>query len=257
MAGHKHHSVVFPSTDWDQVRQAVMLDSDAGRLALEQLCKEYRPVIRAYMSGVGLIKTPSDVMDADDLTQEFLSGDFLHRLVPQADASRGRFRHFILHGLRLFLMSHKERLFAQKRGAGIVHENIEDQEWMPGQTLNFRLLDLPWALAVFQRAARRMRQRYLDNGELDKFDELWRLLWSDAASKHRFLEANPGVKPDAVNQRLRRFRVSLRECLRHEVERTVLHKSPAKRADAVEEEMADLIEVLAKDVPADQLYGCL
>ncbi len=257
MADPKHHSFVFPSTDWEMVRQAAMLGTEEGRLALEQLCREYRPVIRACMSGIGYVKERLAVMDVDDLTQEFLSGDFLHRLVPQADQSRGCFRHFILHGLRLFLMSHREKLSAQKRGGGIVHENIEGHEWMPGEACNFRPLDRPWALDMFQRAARRMRQHYLRGGEIERFNELWALLWSDTSSRRVFLESSPGLKPDALTQRLHRFRVGLRECLRHEVEKTVLRDSAKERADAVDEEMTHLLDVLSKEVPPESLYGCL
>ncbi len=247
MADHKRHSVIFPITDWEMVRQAAALGSEEARAALERLCQSYRPAIRACLIGIGAARE-----DVDDLTQEFLSRDFLDRLVPEADAGRGRFRYYILHGARMFMMSYWEKRSALKRGGGVFHEKIEDHEDLPGPAWSERVLDREWACLAFKNAAMRLRQRYREQDRMEEFQALWELLWADGPSARRLFEATTGRSPDVTSQRLRRFRVGLRECLWNEVKKTTCGDMAN-----TEQEMAHMMDVLAKDVPAAWLYGCL
>lgn len=247
MSDHKRHSVIFPATDWEMVRHAAAMGSEEAREALECLCQSYRPAIRACLIGIGAARE-----DVDDLTQEFLSKDFLDRLVPQADPGRGRFRYFILHGLRMFMMAFWEKRSALKRGGGVFHEKIEDHEDLPSPMWSEHVLDREWACLIFKRAATRLRQRYLDQGRLEEFEALWGMLWAEDRAKRRLFEAETGLSPDVTNQRLRRFRTGLRECLWNEVKKTT-----SGDIDDTGQEMAHMMEVLAKDVPLASLYGCL
>jgi hypothetical protein len=85
----------FPPTRWSLVLAAGGSTSAAARQALETLCANYWPPIYAFLRRAG-----HSAEDARDLTQAF----FVHLLTSAtfatADATRGRFRSYLLEVLR-------------------------------------------------------------------------------------------------------------------------------------------------------------
>jgi DNA-directed RNA polymerase specialized sigma24 family protein len=104
-----------PTGHWSVVRAAGRRDSEQATAALEQLCRTYWYPIYAYARRSGL--TPAD---AEDLTQEFfarlVAGDFLAR----ADPAKGRFRSYLLAGLKHLLCDERKKAGRLKRGEGTI-----------------------------------------------------------------------------------------------------------------------------------------
>ncbi|HMO66010.1 MAG TPA: sigma factor [Verrucomicrobiota bacterium] len=104
----------FPVTRW-----SLVLDVRAGparsREALETLLRLYWPPLYAFLRADG--QAPED---ARDLLQGFLARLLEREDLARLEPGRGRFRSYLLAGLRNHLVSEVRRESAAKRGAGAV-----------------------------------------------------------------------------------------------------------------------------------------
>jgi DNA-directed RNA polymerase specialized sigma24 family protein len=92
----------FPHTRWTLIRQVGQTDPAAQRAALTTLLTRYQPALRSYLRVVKRLTQH----ETDDLLQAFITEQVLEReLVQKADASRGRFRTFLLTSLNNFTVS--------------------------------------------------------------------------------------------------------------------------------------------------------
>src|SRR5512144_1013499 len=104
---------LFTTTHWSVVLATADQDSPQGAAALEKLCRTYWYPLYAYVRRRGYSHE-----DAQDLTQGFLLQLLERHAFARADASKGRFRSFLLAALSYFLSDERERAAAQKRGGG-------------------------------------------------------------------------------------------------------------------------------------------
>lgn len=81
----------FPTTQWTLLAIATMNGDETSREALEELCRVYRaPVLQFFR------KHLDDPADAEDLTQELLSGLTQRRIWRRGQPDMGRFRTYLL-----------------------------------------------------------------------------------------------------------------------------------------------------------------
>ena len=104
---------MFATTHWSVVLATADADSPHALAALEQLCRTYWYPLYTYVRRRGYGHE-----DAQDLTQGFLLQLLERHSFARADASKGRFRSFLLAGLNYFLSDQHDRATAQKRGGG-------------------------------------------------------------------------------------------------------------------------------------------
>lgn len=211
----------FPVTRWSLVFE-VRSDPARSRAALEALLRLYWPPLHAFLLADG--QAPED---ARDLVQGFLS-----RLLERADLARvepgrGRFRSYLLAGLRNYLVSERRREQAAKRGAGAVVslDTEEAAAWLaerpaPGAGPE-AAFDRQWARLVLQRALERLRREQEAQDKLAQYEALAPALGGDAADGHEALARRLGMSAGAVAVALHRLRRRLRELVRHEVIQTV------------------------------------
>ena len=174
----------FPETQWSMVLRSDAAGDTRAHAALESLCLRYWYPLYTFVRRQG-----RDHHEAEDSTQEFfarlLSAEGLKRARPE----RGRFRTFLLSGMRNFLTSEWRRDHAAKRGGGAVpvplgpadfderfcHEPA-DSGLTPEQAF-----DRSWALGMIDRAVGELRAEYMrsDRGEL--FDALAPQMWESSA----------------------------------------------------------------------------
>jgi len=153
----------FPVTCWSLILQAASRPSAASREALGKLCQEYWPPLYAYLRRLG-----HDPHSAKDLVQGYLA-----RLIEREDLEavgpgKGRFRSYLLVGLRNFLISEVRRENAQKRGGGAEAVSIDadeaeadrgavfDRELTPDEAFDRR-----WAETILLHAVEALGQEYL------------------------------------------------------------------------------------------------
>ncbi len=84
----------FVTTHWSVVLASADQDSPQARAALEKLCRTYWYPLYCYIRRRGYSHE-----DAQDLTQGFLLQLLERHSFARVDASKGRFRSFLLAGL--------------------------------------------------------------------------------------------------------------------------------------------------------------
>jgi RNA polymerase sigma factor (sigma-70 family) len=231
----------FATTHWSVVLAAGQSATIDAREALEQLCRTYWYPLYFYLRRCG-----SSPEDAEDLVQEFfarlLSKDYLGR----ADPQKGRFRSFLLSGIKNLLCDQHDRSNRIKRGGGKPVVSLDapsaearyQLEPVDGSAPD-RAFDRSWATALLERAATRLRTEYAQSGRTELFEQLtdFRL---DQESQVSYVEAarQLGLSQSAVRSAIYRLRQRHRELVREEIAQTLA--DPAE----LEEEVRYLLRVI-------------
>jgi len=231
----------FPATRWSVILQVASPTSGAARLALEELCRAYWAPLYAYLRRSG-----HDPQMAQDTVQGFLA-----RLLEREDllnvaAEKGRFRSFLLAGLRNFLVSEARRAKAQKRGAGAAMISLDDEDAeatcrgvLAGDLPPDAAFDRRWAEVILEHSLEHLRREYAAKGRGDLFEALKFALAGDRAEDYAECGRRLGMTSGAVAVAVHRLRARLRELVRHEVAQTV------SSHDMLEEEMRNLLAIFA------------
>ena len=104
----------FTTTHWSLIVAAEETGNPSAPEALADLCSTYWGPVYGYLRRRGY-----DADRAQDLTQGFFSQILERRFFKEARRERGRFRTFLLSGLKYYLSHERERETAQKRGGGM------------------------------------------------------------------------------------------------------------------------------------------
>lgn len=227
-----------PDTRWTYVLNAA--DPETSAAALEVLCRDYWYPIYAYIRRSGRTH-----QDAEDLTQDFMARLLDRPWITGADPQRGRFRTYLLNGLRFFLQNEWQKSQAQKRGGGrrplSIDSELAEARYgrEPANELSPDLLfGRRWALATLEQAMRKLRKRKEAEGKAEDFQQLRPYLTGEGEAPLAELAAQSGESPSTVRARLRRLRLEFREQLREQVAHTL--DDPA----LVDREMECLFEAL-------------
>jgi RNA polymerase sigma-70 factor (ECF subfamily) len=221
------------------IARAGAVDSAGTRAALAELCRAYWYPLYWFTRSRGLSQH-----DAEDLIQAFFE-DLLERsVITKADASRGRFRTFLLSSLRNFHSHQRERANTLKRGGGNELISLDAvgtaenrfQHEPATESSPEKLFDQKWALSVLEATLHRLRREYAAAGKQEWFDELKVVLWGGRgevsyAEIARRLASTDGAVKVAVH----RLRARFKQCLRDEIAQTVLDP------DEIDDEMRHLL----------------
>lgn len=238
---------VFGDTQWGLVAAAADPNSPDWRDALDWLCRRYWRPLYAYIRRHG-----HGPHDAEDLTQSFLAWLIQSDHLRAADPSRGRFRSFLLVRLKHFLGDERKKVHAQRRGGGrplIPLEELHDletgMEEPRSEMTPDRLFDRHWAMAVCERASRRLEEEYAAAGRAELFAQLQQFRAGEISEdSYREVAGRLGVSESSVKSAVFRLRRRQVELLREAVRRTVSHPGE------VEDELRHLVEALGGCPPA-------
>ena len=223
----------FQTTRWSLIT-AARDDPAQSRAALEQLCRAYRPPVLAYVRRSGY---PAG--EAEDVTQAFFLRFLERGWYADADPHRGRFRTLLMVSLRNFLHDQHAQDIALKRGAAQrarvdAIDDIAADDETPEQAFT-----RAWLGTVLGHAMHRLEREWTAAGKRAQFEQLAPLLVEHAqASELRELAEATGVRSNTIAVQAHRMRQRLRKLVRLELLQTV------GSADALEEELADLRDVL-------------
>lgn len=207
--------VRFKTTRWSLIDQA-RTDVGGARPALEQLCRDYRPPVLAFVRRHGY-----QASDAEDLTQEFFAGFLERGWYAEARPERGRFRTLVLTALRNFMLDVVARQRALKRGGGATHLDIEDATAASDDSPE-RAFTQAWLGVVFGRARRRLKDECVRSGKGEKFEQLWSCIDGRADSGDiDALAVELGLRRNTLAVQLYRLRGRLRQLIRLELAATV------------------------------------
>lgn len=237
----------FATTRWSMVVDAGRPSSNTSRMALEQLCEQYWQPLYAYA-----LRRGHQTSDAQDLTQSFFVDLLRHEWVKRADATKGRFRTFLLTAFDRFATSKWRRDNAEKRGGkhsilSIDFDAAEDwaakgcaaeKSCSPHDAFQRR-----WAVTVLQNVVDQLRAEYEEAGKAELFAAL-EGQWNAQASSAAFAEVGEllGMTPGSVKVSAHRLRQRYRQILRSLVRETV------QTDEEVDPEIQELMSVFSKSV---------
>jgi len=229
----------FPSTHWTLVAQAGATRTLDSQQALEELCHVYWPPLYAFLRRSG-----SSPEEAKDLVQGYLARLLERKDLRSVAPAQGRFRSYLLAGLRNFLASECRRESAQKRGGGGVisleTEGLDAAAFVDREAESpDSAYDRSWAETLLRRAITALREEYSARGRSALFDVLKPALTGDNAEDHATWGRALGMTSGTVAVAVHRMRLRLRELVRIEVAQTV--QDPAD----IEDEMRNLKAILS------------
>ena len=232
----------FESTQWSVVLDAAGdQDSAKARTALETLCRAYWHPLFTYLRRRGY-----HAPDAQDLVQGFFARILERNDLQAVRRERGRFRSYLLAGLKHFLVNDWKRASAEKRGGGQIPIPLDDLiHTQSGELLAAdhrtpdQAFDRQWAIALLARVLARLREECFADGRDRQFECLQDFLTGQADPRPQGeIAAELGFSEGAVKQAVFRLRQRYQKLLRMEVAQTV-----ATIGD-VDEELRHLIAAL-------------
>ena len=236
----------FASTRWTLVLAAGDLQASSAHAldALSELCRIYWRPLYLFLRRQGF---PAE--DAQDLTQGFFAEIIRDRTYSRANRANGRFRSFLLGGLKHFVADARDREHAQKRGGGKVpvpfdEFAIAEAERQVPRNESWKadhVYDRAWAETLLRQTLARLSQESAFAGKAVLFEALKPRLSADDEDATPYAELAERVCRPAATLRkdVERFRARYGEILREEVRGTI--SDPHE----VDEELRYLCQVLA------------
>lgn len=231
----------FPLTRWSLLARAKSPDEKERTQALNDLARAYWRPLYCFLAASGKRNE-----DAKDLVQGFF-GSFLERdVISSFDATKGRFRTFLLACLKGFVGHQAERTRALKRGGGKARLSLDDlaekEAFQPpakGETPE-ALYDRAWALAVLDRAVARVREGLKSKQKDQALVVLEGYLASDNLARPGYeeLAAKSGLSENKVRHLLHEFRKRLQAAMLDEI------RAETGSDEEAQEELASLMRSL-------------
>ena len=181
--------------------------------------------------------------------QQFFARFLGKELFRMANRERGRFRTFLLTGMKNFLANEWEKARAQKRGGRSPAVSIDAETETGGRPL-IELSDERtaehayennWALALLAQARERLAAEFSADREEDRFRCLEQFLPGEASAM-TYAEAGMklGVPEGTLKSEVHRLKRRYRDLLREEIGRTVATPSE------LDDELRHLMAILSR-----------
>jgi RNA polymerase sigma-70 factor (ECF subfamily) len=191
---------------------------------LEQLCGTYWRPLYLFVRSSGY-----DEETAKDLTQAFFERLLGKAYVKDADASRGRFRSFLLAALKHFLANEWDREKAVKRGGCCrfvpLETTIAEEELQRGTRRDLdpeQLFERRWATALLDQVHQELEAEQVAVGKAAPFSALQVYLTGDKERPpYSDTAAQLGMSVEAVRKAVERLRQRYGQLLRQAVAQTV------------------------------------
>jgi RNA polymerase sigma factor (sigma-70 family) len=207
----------FPITRLSMVRAAAGATGVKSSEALTDLCRAYWHPLYSYVRRRGY-----DSDEAQDLTQSFIARLLEKHTLRKFQEHRGRFRSFLLVSLKHFLANERDAARAQKRGGGQDAVPMESGLHPSDNLTPEKAFEKQWALDVLARVMERLRQEFVQAGNIQQFDGLRsHLTGDDDAIRYRDLARELDMTEGAVKVAVHRLRHRFHETLRAEISLTV------------------------------------
>ncbi len=233
----------FCTTRWTLVMRS-RGEAPESRAALSELFSAYWDPVFRFLRREGRTED-----DSRELAQEFFTRLLSGGGIEKADPEKGRFRSYLLGALKHFLADRRRSEGREKRGGGAVIESIESAgtETSPGLQIPDPAAAIPdsyfdreWALAVMDRALKRVQATLEESGKGRQFEVLKHWLIGETENlSQTAAAAELGMTTGAIKVAIHRLRKCFRDAIQAEIAQTVT--DPADVAG----ELRYLIEVLS------------
>lgn len=216
----------FNPTRWTLVLRS-RGEGDEAKVALSDLCAAYYEPVVSFLRREGR---------SEDVAREVAHAFFENALtggLGAPDPSRGRFRGYLLGALKHFLSKRRDAALAGKRGGGVEHVPLFNENDtapglpMPGLSDDTLAFDREWALTLIARALAALEAEHSHKPEF--FNALKPWLDGGAMASQADAALALGMSETAVKVAIHRLRARFRELVRAEIAATV--SDPAEVAD--------------------------
>ena len=232
----------FTTTHWSVVLASVQGDSPQATAALEELCRTYWYPLYLFVRRQG-----HTAHDAEDLLQAFFARFLEKKCLCEVDRDKGRFRSFLLKGLKHFLANEWDKTQALKRGGGaqilsLDREAAESRYWQePVSELTPEILyEQRWACVLLDQVMQRLARDFVAAGHGEFFEMVKPLLAGERDSAtYAELGARLGLSAAALKMKVQRLRHRYERLLRETIAQTVA------TPEEVEDELRYLFRVLS------------
>lgn len=233
----------FRTTHWTVVLQAARSDEAGSTDAFDQLCRDYWRPLYSYIRRRGL--SPAE---AEDITQGFFVRLIEKRALANMQREGGRFRSYLLGGLKNFMANEWDRATTQKRGSGQAAISLNAEE---GEAIFLSLKDATgtpdvvfereWVFTLLAQVMSRLQAEEAASGKSPFYQDAKPHLQGERSGlPYAEIAARHAMSEGAVKVAVYRLRQRYGELLRETIARTV--SSPAE----VEEELRYLLRVMAE-----------
>lgn len=223
----------FLTTRWSMVLAAAHGHETAAQVAMEQLCRSAWRPLYAYARRWGCAKE-----DAEDAVQGFITTLLARQSLAQMEAGRGRFRSFLLAGMRNHMSDLHAHATAQKRGGGVAPLPLDAEAAEQGYAhlaaetdTPERLFDRVWAMSVLEAARARLGEECAASGKGGVFAALFPDTSDGTQENYAALSQRLGLSETALRSLAMRLRRRWKELIRAELSQTVSSR------DALDDEM--------------------
>ena len=197
-------------------------DSMAG-IALEQLCRESWRPLYAFARRWGCTKE-----DAEDAVQGFIGSLISRRSLANVERGHGRFRTFLLSGMRNHMSDLASRAKAEKRGGGALHFSLNldaDEQGCAELAVDTdspeKAFERAWAMEVMSRARRKLEEECTASGKGDVFAALFPANGSGEMAAGAAAAKRIGLAESGFRTLVMRLRRRWRDLIRAELSQTV------------------------------------
>jgi len=217
-------AATFATTHWSVVLSVGQSTDTQASEALEQLCRTYWFPLYLFVRRSG-----HDEETAKDLTQAFFERLLEKDWFKDADATRGRFRTFLLAALKHFLANARDREKAVKRGGRYrfvpLETSIAEATLLSGTHHDLdpeQLFERRWAMTLLDQVDQALEAEHIADGKAALFSALQVYLTGDKDRPPYSITASQlGMSVEAVRKAVERLRHRYGQLLRHAVAQTV------------------------------------
>lgn len=208
----------FSQTHWSMVCRA----QEGSQEALETLLSDYRePILHHLARHLG-------IQDAEDACQDYFYGLLQSGYLQKARQDHGKFRAFLLHDLRYFILGRRRRRATLKRGGQNPHISLEGAadagvQFRDGEDdWNVKHFDGDWATNLMKQAWKRLRDEQERSGNGERFSQLASFLEAGGTEKeYEEVASTLLMTSNAVSTAVSRLRHSYAKHLRVLVSETL------------------------------------
>lgn len=225
----------FLTTRWSMVVAAAGNDS-AADAALDQLLRDAWRPLYAFARRWGCTKE-----DAEDAVQGFIASLLSRKSLEKMERGRGRFRTFLLSGMRNHMSDVHSAAHAEKRGGGAMHYSLNldaDEQGYAELAVETdspeKAFERAWAMEVMARARGKLKDECVASGKGEVFAGLFPENGVGDMAEGAAAGARLGLAESGFRTLAMRLRHRWRDLIRAELTQTVSTR------EALDEEMAAL-----------------
>ena len=221
----------FLTTRWSLVVAAAG-DGPCAAAALERLCRDSWRPLYAFARRWGC--SPED---AEDAVQGFMASLLARDSFSRIEPGRGRFRSFLLAGMRNHLSDAASLARRLKRGGGAEHFSLDADAERGYAALAVdaetpeRAFEKAWAMSILERARQQLAAECTASGKDDLFAALFPETNSADVTGYAGISERLGMSESALRSQAMRLRRRWRDLIRAELAQTV------NSQEALDEEM--------------------